>query len=131
MPPSAYLLAMTQQTEIIYNGSCPICSREIAVYERYAAQRALPLEFTPIDKADLAGLGLTPDAAARRLHILHEGRLVSGVEAFILVWEAMPRFRWLARLLRLPLLRPVAELIYDRLLAPLLYAMHCRRESRS
>lgn len=122
---------MTQTTEIIYNGSCPICSREIVAYERYATKRDLPLDFTPLDQADLAALGLTENEAARRLHVVQDGKLVSGVEAFALLWEVMPRFRWLARLVRLPLVRPLAGAVYDRLLAPLLYWLHRRRNARA
>ncbi|MEM8958556.1 MAG: DUF393 domain-containing protein [Pseudomonadota bacterium] len=128
---SAYLHAMTRPTEIIYNGSCPICSREIAAYERYASIRNLPLDFTPLDEADLAAHGLSAEDAARRLHIVQDGRLVSGVEAFALLWDAMPRFRWLAQLVRLPVVRPLAGVIYERLLAPLLYALHRRRRVRA
>lgn len=122
---------MTDTTTVIYNGNCPICSREIAAYERYSEARDLPLAFTPLAQADLARLGLTPEDAARRIHVLHDGRLVAGVEAFAILWEAMPRFRWLGRVVRWPVVRPVAGLVYDRVLAPILYAMHRRRVARA
>jgi predicted DCC family thiol-disulfide oxidoreductase YuxK len=117
-------------TTVIYNASCPICSREVEGYRRYAEARALPLAFRDMDSADLARWGLTPQDAARRLHVIRDGRLHAGVSAFVMLWSEMPRFRWLARLVSLPVIRPLAEVVYERALAPLLYLMHRRRVAR-
>lgn len=119
------------ETKVIYNGSCPICSREISAYQRYAEARALPLNFDDLHQTDLAALGLTADAAARRLHVVQEGRLLAGLPAFVALWEEMPRLRWLARLVSLPVIRPLAHATYEHVLAPLLYRMHLRRKSRN
>ena len=117
-------------TTTIYNADCPICAREIAAYREYAAARDLPLRFQPLQTADLARLGLTPEDAARRLYVIRDGALLSGLPAFVALWSEMPRFRWLARLVSLPLVRPVARVTYDRVLAPALYAAHRRRVAR-
>jgi len=118
------------ETTTIYNAECPICRREIAGYRAYAEARALPLRFAALQETDLAALGLTPEDAARRLHVLRDGALLSGLPAFVALWSEMPRFRWLARLVSLPVLRPVATAVYDRALAPALYALHRRRVAR-
>jgi predicted DCC family thiol-disulfide oxidoreductase YuxK len=71
---------------------------------------------------------MTEDQAARRLHArLPDGRIVSGVEAFALIWELLPRYRWLARLVRLPDQPGLAGLAYNRIAAPILYRRHKRR----
>ena len=116
--------------QVIYNDDCPICAREVAGYRAYAEARALPLRFDGIDAADLAALGLTPEDAARRLHVVQDGRLLSGVAAFVALWREMPRFRWLARLVSLPGVRQVAEVVYEGALGPALYALHRRRVRR-
>lgn len=121
---------MTEKIAVLYNDSCPICAREVGAYRRYAEARDLPVRFDGLGRADLARWGVDAEAAARRLHVLHEGRVVAGVDAFILLWREMPRFRWLARLTALPVVRHVAGLVYERALAPLLYAMHRRRVRR-
>ena len=117
-------------TTVIYNASCPICSREIEGYRRYSEARALPLRFQDLDRADLAGWGLTPEDAARRLHVIQDGELLAGVPAFAALWREMPRFRWLGSLVMRPWVRPAAEIVYERVLAPILYAMHRRRVAR-
>ena len=75
--------------------------------------------------------GISADAAARRLHVRRDGRIASGVEAFVMLWAAMPRYRLLARVVALPGLRHLAGVIYNRILAPRLYARHLARERRN
>ena len=112
-----------EKPSVIYNAQCPICSREIAMYER----RSRTLRFEDLHAADLDALGLTKDDAARRLHVVQEGRVIGGVDAFVILWRETPGFAWLARLVSLPGVRQVAGVVYDRMLAPILFAMHRRR----
>lgn len=113
-------------TRILYNDTCPVCRFEIEAYRRQAA--GLPLRFDPLTEAHR--YGLTPDEAARRLHVLKDGRLLSGIEAFRAIWASLPRTRWLARLTGLPVIRPVLAVLYDRIAAPVLYRAHLRRQRR-
>lgn len=112
---------------ILYNGACPICSREIALYRRLAARHDAPLTFEDLDKADLCGWNLTPDQARRRLHAMDGDERLHGLAAFRALWARLPGWRWLAWLSGLPLLRPLVGLVYDRVAAPLLYRLARRR----
>lgn len=122
---------MTASTIVIYNANCPICSREIDSYRRYCTARDLPVDFRDMDRMDLDALGLTPEHAARRLHVIDDGTLLAGTPAFIALWNAMPRFRPLAQIVSLPGLRQIAALVYEGLAAPALYALHRRRVRRA
>lgn len=124
---SAYLSAMAEPLTVIYNQTCPICSREVGAYQRYAAGQDLPIAFADLEDPILAAQGLTPDDAARRLHVLRDGQLLAGTDAFLALWAAMPRFRWLARVLSVPPLRQITAVIYDRIAAPWLYGRHVAR----
>ena len=44
---------------VIYNDTCPICSREVDVYRRDAAAAGCAVEFDGLEAADLAGSGST------------------------------------------------------------------------
>lgn len=121
---------MSGSVTVLYNGDCPICAREIAHYARAAERSGAPLSFEPVAAADLAGWGLTPEAAVRRLHVRVGGRVVAGLPAFRAVWSALPGWRWLARLTGLPGIRTLAAALYDRVAAPMLHALHRRRVAR-
>ena len=60
-------------------------------------------------------------------HVLKNGELVAGVDAFIALWSSLPRYRWAATLVGLPLINPSAKLVYRFIAAPLLYRTHRRR----
>lgn len=117
--------------EILYNGRCPICSAEIAQYERAARKADAPLTFTDLHDAPLQDWALTPDQATRRLHARQNGQILSGFPAFLIIWKELPRLRWLARLLSFPVLHQIARISYDRIAAPMLYRLHKRREARN
>jgi predicted DCC family thiol-disulfide oxidoreductase YuxK len=113
---------------ILYNDRCPVCRAEIAHYRARAKAADAPLVFEDLNQADLDGWRLTPDQAMRRMHAkLPDGRIVSGVEAFALIWERLPRMGWMARLVRLPGIRGLAGFAYNRIAAPWLYHRHKRR----
>ncbi len=124
-------LCYMRQTDILYNGRCPICSAEIAQYRKQAEASGAALNFTDLHDADLTEWQLSADQATRRLHARHDGQIISGFPAFLLLWRELPRMRWLARLLSLPVLRQIAELGYNHIAAPLLYVLHRRRQAKA
>ena len=121
---------MTDDLTVIYNDTCPICAREVAGYKRMTRDLGLDVRYVGLDADALQDYGLGKADAARRFHVLEGGRLYSGVEAFARLWQRLPRLRWLARLVRLPGIATLAALVYDRILAPALFALHRRRERR-
>lgn len=126
-----YVMLMTDSpnptdTRVLYNETCPVCRFEIDGYRRSAAKDNLPIRFDGMGAA--ADWGLTPDQAARRLHVIHQGQLLSGIPAFLALWSAMPRWRWLARLVAVPGIHGASCLIYDHVMAPILYRAHLRRQ---
>lgn len=108
---------------ILYNGSCPICSREIAHYKRLARRHAAPVRFEDLNKVDLGSWNLTPDQARRRLHALDGSDRLHGLAAFRALWLRLPGWRVLARVSGLPLIHPTVGFLYDRIAAPLLYRL--------
>lgn len=114
-------------TRVLYNHDCPVCRAEITHYADYAGREGLAIGFDDLNRVDLGMWGVTADQAARRLHVVHAGRVTSGIPAFIALWQQMPRYRWLAWIVALPGIRHIATAIYDYVLAPALYRTHLRR----
>ncbi|SMX46937.1 thiol-disulfide oxidoreductase DCC family protein [Maliponia aquimaris] len=122
---------MADKMTVIYNDSCPVCSREVAGYRRMFERCGLEVAYAGLSDDTYCRFGLTADQAARRFHVMKGGTLLSGMPAFAALWAEIPRLRWLSRLVRLWGVRWVARQVYDRLLAPALYAMHKRRQRRA
>lgn len=119
---------MAEETKVLFNETCPVCRFEIHAYRRRARAQGLPIRFDALDRA--TEWGISPDAAARRLHVWHRGQVLSGMPAFRALWSELPGLRWAARVTGWPVIRPAMEFLYDRLAAPLLYRAHLRRERR-
>jgi len=100
------------------------------MYRRASEARGLPIRYSGLTTTDLACLGLTERDAAKRFHVLKNGEMLSGVPAFAALWDDLPNMRWLARVVRLPVIAQVGAAVYDWVLAPALYTMHLRRERR-
>ena len=118
---------MTDDTRVLYNADCPVCSFEINHYAAYSDRTGLPIRFEDLNAAEMEDWGLSRDAAARRLYVLKDGQMYSGIPAFIVLWRDMPRYRWLARLVSVPGVHWLASKAYDHVLAPLIYRWHLRR----
>jgi len=77
---------------IYYDGSCPLCRREIALYRRLAAARRL--HWQDVSEDGCLGEGLSCEVAMRRFHVRdNHGRLFSGGAAFARLWRALPGWR--------------------------------------
>lgn len=84
---------------LYYDGACPVCSREIALYRRQAGADGVRWVDVAQCGAAALGDGLTRDAALARLHLrAPDGRLVSGAAAFAVLWRQLPRWAWLGRI---------------------------------
>jgi predicted DCC family thiol-disulfide oxidoreductase YuxK len=97
---------------VLYDGACPLCRREIAVYQDLQASR--PLCFADVSNPALPlPPGATREQLMARFHVqTSDGRLLSGAAAFLALWATLPGWRWLARLGRLPGLAWVMERAY-------------------
>lgn len=86
---------------VYYDGLCPVCGREVAVYRRLAAPGTVVWR-------DLAGdprvLQYEPFGIEAALSLLHvrdaDGGLHVGLPAHLVLWERLPLLRSLARGLR-------------------------------
>jgi predicted DCC family thiol-disulfide oxidoreductase YuxK len=115
------------KTSVLYNANCPVCNFEIGHYARYAGEAGLPIRFDDLNTDARSQWGLDADTAARRLYVLHDGVLTSGIPAFLVLWAQMPRYRSLGRIVGLPGIRQIAGAAYDHVLTPLIYRWHLRR----
>ena len=95
------MFACQPELTVYYDGLCPVCSREVASYQRLKLA-------SHIAWLDLAGsaevLAAEPFTLEQALQLLHvkdaEGKLHVGLAAHMLLWAHLPGFKWLSALLR-------------------------------
>lgn len=87
---------------VLYDGSCPICQREIAMYRELPAQQ--PIQWVDISYLSYhAQFGADPAALMQRFHVVTaDGHLVSGARAFVNLWSLLPGWKYLAYLAKVP-----------------------------
>jgi predicted DCC family thiol-disulfide oxidoreductase YuxK len=102
---------------VYFDGQCPVCSREIAMYRRQAGAGSIDwVDATACPEANL-GAGLSRQGALARLHVrTADGQLTSGARAFTTLWRHLPRTAWLGKLLSHRPFPAILELGYRTLL---------------
>ena len=123
-------MANDPEISVLYNSQCPVCNVEVGHYARYAGETGLTIRFDDLNTDALDRWGLDLDTAARSLYVQHDGVLISGVPAFLVLWSQMPRYRFLAHIVGMPGIKQIASAAYDHVFAPALYRRHQRRLGR-
>lgn len=101
-------MSVTAGLTVLFDGGCPLCSREIAHYRRLTSRRPIQWLDITLTNTDLSLYGITPEAAMAEFHVRDEaGHWHKGVDGFLLLWLALPYFHWLARLCQLAHLQPL------------------------
>lgn len=102
---------------VYFDGSCPMCRREIAIYRRLP--QAMAIEWVDVSQCVALGASLSCAQAMARFHVRDaQGRLHSGAAAFSCMWRMFPGWRWLGCLSAWPPLSWGFEVAY-RLFLPL------------
>lgn len=113
---------------VFFDGKCSLCAREIRHYQKIAPDGVFNWQDITIDTKQLESCGVSYIEALRLLHVLDEKeKLHIGVNAFIVIWRQLKRWRWLAYIVRLPILHQLVAIIY-RLFAHWRFKRlkHCR-----
>lgn len=94
---------------LYYDGRCPLCSREMSIL---AKMKSDDLNLVDIHQLS-AGEAPPRDQLLEVLHLkTGDGQWVTGVDASVRAWSST-RMGWLWKILKLPLISPVAELVYS------------------
>lgn len=102
---------------VYFDGSCPLCSREIGTYQGMRGADALT--WVDASRCDSGALGgdLARDTALRRFHVrAADGSLVSGAAAFVEIWKHLPALALPARLCASAPVLAVLEFFYGAFL---------------
>jgi predicted DCC family thiol-disulfide oxidoreductase YuxK len=117
-------------TEVYFNGDCPVCRTEMTHYASLCANSQSNFRF--IDSMqqpdEFVQCGLRREHLERRVYLRDaNGRILSGLPALVHLWSRIPQYRWLSKVLALPVLRAISTLLYDHVIAPSLAFWAARR----
>lgn len=100
---------------VYYDGACPKCIRDRDTYQKLSGatdQQVCWFDITGQEK-ELRELGIDPQKALSELHVRDvDGRIVSELDAYILLMNKVPKLKPLAWLIGLPLVRPFLAKMY-------------------
>ena len=102
-----------QETKVFFDGTCPLCSREIKFYKRKDNGANITwVDISLLDPGDVFP-GLTKEDALKRFHLLdYKGRLLSGAKAFAALWLVLPPFKLLGRVAQKQPFTFILEVLY-------------------
>lgn len=98
---------------VFYDGKCGLCRREINHYIRIAPAGVFEWVDITVNPDPFTVLGYSLSDGLKALHVqAASGTMYTGVDAFIVIWRQMPRWRLLATFASLPLIHPTARIAY-------------------
>lgn len=101
------------EIRVLYDGGCPLCTREIRALRRLDRRRGrISFEDIAAPGFDPASYGLRYETLMSRIHgVLPDGTLIEGVEVFRRLYSAVG-LGWLVAPTRWPFLRGLCEAAY-------------------
>jgi predicted DCC family thiol-disulfide oxidoreductase YuxK len=100
---------------VYYDGACPKCVKDRLNYEKLAGKSGENVCWMDItgQEEQLREIGIDPLKALTELHVKDENqRILSEMDAYILLMSKAPLLKPLAWLIRMPLIRPLLARIY-------------------
>mgnify|MGYP001259821137 FL=1 len=108
------------KTTVFYDGSCPLCDREINFYKNMVGGEKVNWYDLSIQAEANPTMNLTREAALKRFHLeTADGTLLSGGAAFAHLWTNFPKLRLFGKLAGFKVIAPLFELAY-------LFFLRCR-----
>ena len=116
-PSSAPQKTAKPEITVYYDGSCPKCIRDKETYEKLSGSSGEQVCWFDITGQDdkLRKMGIDPQKALSELHVKDAGdRIVSELDAYILLMNKVSLLKPVAWLIGLPLIRPLISRLYHR-----------------
>ena len=98
--------------KVYFNNSCKICRSEINLYKR---EKIEDIDWIDITNNELAGKETNKNdkQLLRRLHVKDNDKVLEGAEAFLYVWQKIPKYRFLYKFFKLPIIFTIFNYGYE------------------
>ena len=107
--------------KVYYNNSCKICRSEINLYKK---EKIEEIDWVDITNNELAEKETNKNdkQLLRRLHVKDNDKVLEGAEAFLLVWKKIPKYRFLYKFFKIPIIFTIFNYGYE-IIAYFLYLL--------
>ena len=98
--------------KVYFNNSCKICRSEINLYKK---EKIEEIDWIDITNNEVAEKETNKDdkQLLRRLHVKDNDKVLEGAEAFLYVWQKIPKYRFLYKFFKLPIIFTIFNYGYE------------------
>ena len=98
--------------KVYFNNSCNICRTEINLYKKQNIEDIEWIDITDNKSAELE-TQKNDKTLLRRLHVKNGNDIISGAEAFLLVWKKIPKYKFLYKFFKTPIIFNLFSFFYE------------------
>ena len=97
--------------KVYFNNSCSVCRMEINHYKKFNENLGW-IDVTNNKEAQKETAKSSAELI-RRLHVEQDGKIYQGIDAFLIVWSRLPKYRWLYKLVKTPGIYHASYIAYE------------------
>ena len=98
--------------KVFFNNSCKICRAEINIYKKESVENLNWVDITNNKNAEIE-TKKSVTQLLRRLHVEENGKIYIGIDAFLLIWKKIPKYRFLYKFFKLPIIYQLFYVGYE------------------
>ena len=98
--------------KVFFNNSCKICRSEINLYKKENIKDIDWIDITNNSDAEKE-TSRNDKELLRRLHVKENGKIIQGAEAFLYVWKKIPKYKFLYKFFKLPIIFTIFKYVYE------------------
>ena len=98
--------------KVFFNNSCKICISEINLYKKENIKDIDWIDITNNSDAEKE-TSRNDKELLRRLHVKENGKIIQGAEAFLYVWKKIPKYKFLYKFFKLPIIFTIFKYGYE------------------
>tara|TARA_Y100000996_G_scaffold400750_1_gene371063 strand:- start:1165 stop:1515 length:351 start_codon:yes stop_codon:yes gene_type:complete len=98
--------------KVYFNNSCSICRFEINHYKKISDSNLEWIDITNNEEA-LKITSKSKEELLRRLHVIDDGKVIGGAQAFIIIWSKIPKYKFLSKIFSIKPLYIIFHYVYE------------------
>ena len=98
--------------KVFFNNSCNICRTEINHYKKYSNNNVEWIDVTNNEEAKKITSKSYKDLI-RRMHVIQNGKIISGAESFLVIWNNVPKYNFLYKIFKIKPLFFLLSIFYE------------------